>query len=224
MRKLPPDKCVGADDCADYLIAKRSMLRYDRYLGQGLPIATGVIEGACRNLIVDRMDITGARWSVSGAEAILPALSPIQRGLRRLLALTPRGRTREKPRLRYAGKRSASSLAERRHERATPLHFTTRQAGRTLPETVLSDRVVGEVARALLAKLRAGSRRASWACHSRGSCVKTPSASCRCCRGVGRASRPSATGRSPACWTTCGALRAGRAAAGGGGDWLISSY
>ncbi len=71
LRKLPPDKRVGADDCADYLISKRSMLHYHRYLRHGLPIATGVIEGACRHLIVDRMDITGARWGVSGAEAIL---------------------------------------------------------------------------------------------------------------------------------------------------------
>jgi hypothetical protein len=71
LRQLPPDKRVGADDCADYLIAKRTMLRYDRYLREGLPIATGVIEGACRHLIVDRLDITGARWSVRGAEAIL---------------------------------------------------------------------------------------------------------------------------------------------------------
>jgi len=71
LRNLPADKRVGADDCADYLIAKRTMLRYDRYLRDGLPIATGVIEGACRHLIVDRLDITGARWSVRGAEAIL---------------------------------------------------------------------------------------------------------------------------------------------------------
>jgi hypothetical protein len=71
LRELPAEKRAGADECADYLIAKRSMLRYDRYLRQGLPIATGVIEGACRHLIVDRLDITGARWSVPGAEAIL---------------------------------------------------------------------------------------------------------------------------------------------------------
>ena len=71
LRELPTDKRKGADDCADYLIAKRSMLHYDRYLRRGLPIATGVIEGACRHLIVDRLDITGARWSVRGAEAIL---------------------------------------------------------------------------------------------------------------------------------------------------------
>ena len=46
-------------------------LKYDDYLKAGLPIATGVIEGACRHLIKDRMDITGARWSLRGAEAVL---------------------------------------------------------------------------------------------------------------------------------------------------------
>ena len=42
------------------------------YLKAGLPIATGVIEGACRHLIKDRMNITGARWTMRGAEAVLP--------------------------------------------------------------------------------------------------------------------------------------------------------
>lgn len=37
----------------------------------GWPIATGVIEGACRHLVKDRMDLTGARWGLDGAEAIL---------------------------------------------------------------------------------------------------------------------------------------------------------
>ena len=37
----------------------------------GWPIATGVIEGACRHLVKDRLDITGARWGLTGAEAIL---------------------------------------------------------------------------------------------------------------------------------------------------------
>ncbi len=61
----------GVDACADYLLKYRHMLRYDEYLAQGLPIATGVIEGACRYLIKDRMDITGARWGLERAEAIL---------------------------------------------------------------------------------------------------------------------------------------------------------
>ncbi len=46
------------------------MLKYDEYLAAGLPIATGVIEGTCRHLVNDRMDITGARWGLQRAEAI----------------------------------------------------------------------------------------------------------------------------------------------------------
>jgi len=60
-----------ADECADYLAAKRPYLDYPTALERGWPIATGVIEGACRHLVKDRMDITGARWSVHGAEAVL---------------------------------------------------------------------------------------------------------------------------------------------------------
>jgi len=59
------------DTCANYLLKYSQYLRYNEYLEQGMPIATGVIEGACRYLIKDRMDITGARWSLTGAEAIL---------------------------------------------------------------------------------------------------------------------------------------------------------
>lgn len=59
------------DDCADYLLKYREFLHYDRYLAKGYPIATGVIEGACRYLVKDRMEITGARWSLEGAEAVL---------------------------------------------------------------------------------------------------------------------------------------------------------
>ena len=59
------------DVCAEYLLKYRKHLRYDEYLERGLPIATGVIEGACRHLVKDRMDITGARWGLPGAEAVL---------------------------------------------------------------------------------------------------------------------------------------------------------
>jgi len=47
------------------------LMRYADALRDGLPIATGVIEGACRYLVKDRMDRTGARWSLAGAEAVL---------------------------------------------------------------------------------------------------------------------------------------------------------
>ena len=61
----------AVDKCANYLKNKRLELGYDRALQAGFPIASGVIEGACRHLINDRLDITGARWSLQGAEAIL---------------------------------------------------------------------------------------------------------------------------------------------------------
>jgi len=77
IRKMATDRSLSkadrkaVDKCADYLLKYREHLRYDQYLAQGLPIATGVIEGACRYLVKDRMDITGARWGLSGAEAVL---------------------------------------------------------------------------------------------------------------------------------------------------------
>lgn len=61
----------AADTSADYLLKYRSYLDYDEYLAAGLPIATGVVEGACRYLVKDRCEVTGAHWSVHGAEAVL---------------------------------------------------------------------------------------------------------------------------------------------------------
>ena len=46
-------------------------MHYDTCLSVGFPIASGVVEGACRHLINDRMDVTGARWSLKGAESVL---------------------------------------------------------------------------------------------------------------------------------------------------------
>ena len=54
-----------------YLENKQPYLDYPRALAEGWPIATGVIEGACRHLVQDRMGITGARWGLEGAQAIL---------------------------------------------------------------------------------------------------------------------------------------------------------
>ena len=68
---LEQAKRKNADTCADYLLAKRAYLDYPTALTNGWPIATGVIEGACRHLVKDRMDITGARWGLDTAEAVL---------------------------------------------------------------------------------------------------------------------------------------------------------
>lgn len=66
-----PAERAGADACATYLTNKAPYLGYDTALAQGWPIATGVIEGAARHLVKDRMDITGARWGLEGAESVL---------------------------------------------------------------------------------------------------------------------------------------------------------
>jgi len=69
--RLPRPKRTKADDCARYLVNKAACLDYPTALSSGWPIAIGIIEGACRHLVKDRMDITGARWGTAGAEAVL---------------------------------------------------------------------------------------------------------------------------------------------------------
>lgn len=71
---------AGADECARYLDNKQDYLGYATALEKGWPIATGIIEGACRYIVKDRMDITGARWSLEGAEAILKLRAVIATG------------------------------------------------------------------------------------------------------------------------------------------------
>lgn len=70
-RTLTNTQRKGAEACAKYLTNLAQHLDYPKALGSGWPIATGVIEGACRHLVKDRMDITGARWGLPGAEAVL---------------------------------------------------------------------------------------------------------------------------------------------------------
>lgn len=69
--RLDKQRRTRADDCAAYLKRKKPYLDYPTALTAGWPIATGVIEGACRHIVRDRFDITGARWSLEGAEAML---------------------------------------------------------------------------------------------------------------------------------------------------------
>jgi hypothetical protein len=70
-RKMKSPERKPIDTCAEYLHNNAQYLQYHLYLKKGFPIATGIIEGACRHLVKDRMDITGARWSLKGAEAVL---------------------------------------------------------------------------------------------------------------------------------------------------------
>ena len=79
-RKLTKAGAKTAKDCARYIAGHKSYMNYAAYLEKGFPIATGVIEGACRHLIKDRMDVTGARWSLEGAESILKLRSLVSSG------------------------------------------------------------------------------------------------------------------------------------------------
>jgi hypothetical protein len=71
LKNLSLEDRKDVDKAANYLLKKAPYMKYKSYIERGLPIATGIIEGACRHLINDRIGITGARWSVSGAEGIL---------------------------------------------------------------------------------------------------------------------------------------------------------
>ena len=70
-RALDSQAAAAVARCTRYLVKHTRWLHYDRALAAGLPLATGVIEGACRSLVQDRMGRTGARWSLQGAEAVL---------------------------------------------------------------------------------------------------------------------------------------------------------
>jgi hypothetical protein len=80
LRGVSDTQRKAVDMCADSLLNRQSSLRYDVFLAQGFPIATGVIEGACRHVVKDRMDLTGARWRLHSAEAVLQWRSLGSRG------------------------------------------------------------------------------------------------------------------------------------------------
>jgi hypothetical protein len=69
--KLKGSKKKTLKQVCKYLEKNRDRLRYDEYLKAGYPIASGVIEGACRHVVKDRMERAGMRWSMRGAQAML---------------------------------------------------------------------------------------------------------------------------------------------------------
>jgi len=70
-RKLKRRALEKLEEHLAYFENNRDRMKYDEYLEQGFPIGSGVVEGACRNLVKDRMERTGMRWRTSGAQAIL---------------------------------------------------------------------------------------------------------------------------------------------------------
>ena len=70
-RGLTGQKRQTVDKVAKYLRRNRKYMKYDDYLRQGLPIASGCVEGACKNLIKDRMERSGMHWTEAMAEAMV---------------------------------------------------------------------------------------------------------------------------------------------------------
>jgi hypothetical protein len=68
---LGGNKAKTLSSVADYLYRNRTRMRYHQYLAAGWPIASGPVEGACKNLIKDRMERSGMRWTQAMAEAIV---------------------------------------------------------------------------------------------------------------------------------------------------------
>lgn len=70
-KKLRGNKCKQVEKAITYFENHRQWMKYDQYLEQGLPIASGVVESTCGHLVKDRMERSGCRWDIQGAEAIL---------------------------------------------------------------------------------------------------------------------------------------------------------
>ena len=70
-RRLTGQKANTIHGVCDYLYRNRERMRYDEYLRNGWPIASGTVEGACKNLIRDRFERSGMRWTIPTAEALL---------------------------------------------------------------------------------------------------------------------------------------------------------
>jgi hypothetical protein len=70
-RRLKGQRRATLLNVAAYYYRNRSRMRYDFYLQNGYPIASGSVEGACKNLVKDRMERSGMRWTPPMAEAVL---------------------------------------------------------------------------------------------------------------------------------------------------------
>jgi hypothetical protein len=69
--KATPAQRKELEKAANYFERNLPYMAYDHYLALGWPIASGVIEGACRHLVKDRFELSGMRWTQSGAENLL---------------------------------------------------------------------------------------------------------------------------------------------------------
>jgi hypothetical protein len=79
-KTLKKSKQGDYDKLLTYFRNNKHQMRYDEYLAAGYPIGSGVVEGACRHLVKDRMELTGMRWHIEGAQAMLNTRSAFING------------------------------------------------------------------------------------------------------------------------------------------------
>ena len=70
-RKLSKTRQVALKKVITYFENHRQWMKYDRYISAGYPIGSGIVESTCGHTVKDRMEGTGRRWSIDGAEATL---------------------------------------------------------------------------------------------------------------------------------------------------------
>jgi hypothetical protein len=68
---LKGDRAKTVRETITYFENNKQYMQYDEYLAKGYPIGTGVVEGACRHFVKDRMELAGMRWEIEGAQAML---------------------------------------------------------------------------------------------------------------------------------------------------------
>jgi hypothetical protein len=79
-KQLKPHQQKALDKTITYFENHRPMMDYATYLEKGYPIATGVVEGTCGSLVKDRMEHSGMRWSIAGAQAVLAQRAVVKNG------------------------------------------------------------------------------------------------------------------------------------------------
>lgn len=86
LRQMATKRGVGGakrkrlETACRYLAKNAPRMRYSEYLARGYPIASGVIEGACRHYVKDRMERAGMHWTPEGAQAMLDVRSEYLNG------------------------------------------------------------------------------------------------------------------------------------------------
>ena len=70
-KKLTPTKHTNLSEVVTYFRTNRQRMRYDQYLAAGYPVGSGVIEGACKHVVGDRLCGTGMRWEIEGSQPML---------------------------------------------------------------------------------------------------------------------------------------------------------